>query len=35
MLTLVVTEETKPYLFIEPFNLNFMLLVIEKDSHHD
>ena len=38
MLTSVVTEETRPYLFnlFEPFNFNFVLLVIEKDiSHHD
>ena len=34
----VLTEETKLYLFnaYEPFNCNFVLLVIEKDvSHHD
>ena len=33
-----VNEETRLYLFIayEPFNFNFVILVIQKDvSHHD
>ena len=37
MLISTVTEETRLYLFntYEPFNFNFVLLVIEEDvSHH-
>ena len=38
MLISVVAEETRPNLFnaYEPFNFNFVLLVVERDvSYHD
>ena len=38
LLISAVTEEARLYLFkaYEPFNFNFLLLIIEKDvNHHD